>query len=269
MVSDNQTTITSYNNPNKVISDYYVGQELGEIWGYEADKLFQSNEEVEKYLSKVDLSFLGTAWQAGNVKYKDLNGDGKVDAGNNTYNSPGDRKVIGNNRPRYQFSLQLGASWKNFNFSMFWQGIGKRDVWIHENTTQFWGWNRDAHTSISPASLNYWSEDNRDGYLPIPLVEDGRAGFSKDRRPSTRYLRSGAYARLKSLQIGYTLPSSLVQKFNMKSVRIFVNGRNLYTISNVWQGIDPELVDVSGGHGHTGKAYPLVRTYGLGINISF
>ncbi len=271
MVSDNLTTITEYNNPSKVISEYYVGQELGEIWGFEADELFQSQQEVDDYLSSVNLSYFGTGWQAGNVKYKDLNGDGEVNIGENTLNNPGDRRVIGNNRPRYQFSVQAGASWKNFDFSMFWQGVGQRDVWLDDYTTLFWGWNRDAHTHIQPASLDHWSEDNPDGYLPIPLAENGRAGFDKDRYPSTRYLQNGAYLRLKSLQLGYSLPVSLIQKINIQNLRVFINGSNLITITDMWPGIDPEIAPIEGGFGSTasGRAYPLSRVFGFGVDISF
>jgi len=270
MLSDSKTEITEYHNPDKVISEYYEGQELGEIWGFEVDKLFESQSEVDEYISQVDLSYFGTGWQAGNVKYKDLNGDGQVDIGENTVENPGDRKVIGNTSPRYRISFQGGASWKNFDFNMLWQGIGKRDYWIDSYGTLFWGWNSRGHSRITEAVLDYWSEDNPDAYLPIQLESGGRSGFGKDRHPSTRYLQDASYIRLKSMSIGYTLPVSLVQQLNIKNMRIYVNGENLLTFTNMWENYDPELI-TTGESSRTdvGRAYPLARVYGIGIDISF
>jgi TonB-linked SusC/RagA family outer membrane protein len=269
MLSDNKTTITDYNNPDKVISDWYEGQEMGEIWGYEANKLFQSQSEVDDYLSSVDLSHIGTNWQPGNVKYEDINGDGRVDIGENTVNNPGDRRIIGNNSPRYRFSIQTGVSWRNFDFSMMWQGVGKRDIWLNDYTTLFWGWNRKAHSRITEASMDYWTEDNRDAYLPIPLDSYSRSGFLKDRQPSTRYLQNGAYIRLKNLNLGYTLSSSITQKINIKSLRIFLSGSNLITVTNMWENLDPEMAALNDtGRTGIGRNYPISQVYSLGINIS-
>src|SRR5699024_8336571 len=124
-----------------------------------------------------------------------------------------------------------GASWKNFDFNMLWQGIGKRDYWIDSYGTLFWGWNSRGHSRITEAVLDYWSEDNPDAYLPIQLESGGRSGFGKDRHPSTRYLQDASYIRLKSMSIGYTLPVSLVQQLNIKNMRIYVNGENLLTFT--------------------------------------
>lgn len=270
MLSDNKTIITEYHNPEKVISSYYEGQELGEIWGFEADKLFESQAEVDEYTSQVDLSYFGTDWQPGNVKYKDLNGDGSVDIGDNTVDNPGDRKKIGNSNPRYRVSLQTGLSWKNFDVNMLWQGVGERDYWPDSYGTLFWGWNSRGHSIVTEPTLDYWSEDNPDAYLPITLESGGRSGFGKDRYPSTRYMQDASYIRLKSLNIGYTLPTSFVQKLDIKNVRIYMNGENLLTFTNLWENFDPELVSVTSGNRiGQGRAYPLAQVYGFGIDISF
>lgn len=269
MVSDNQTTITKYNNPNKVLTDYYVGQKLGEIWGYKTDGLFQTQEGLDEYLSKVDLTFLGTNWQPGNVKYLDLNGDGAVNNGQNTLANPGDRVIIGNSHPRYKYSIQLGVSWKNFDFYMLWQGVGKRDVWLDGYSSLFWGWNRKAHTHITEAVMDYWSPDNRDAYLPIPLSNSGRAGFGKDRHRTARYLQNGAYIRLKSVRISYTLPSSLTNKLNLNNLTVYIDGQNLLVITPMWPNIDPELADPRGFRQNAAMmAYPLSRVIGFGIDLS-
>jgi TonB-linked SusC/RagA family outer membrane protein len=270
MLSDNKTVITEYHNPEKVLSNYYVGQQIGEIWGYEANDLFQSQAEVDAYLAEVNLNHLGTNWQAGNVKYIDSNGDGKVDVGANTLEDHGDLRVIGNEAPRYRVSLMAGASWRNFDFNIFFQGVMKRDYWIDSYGTLFWGWNSRGHSRVTEATLDYWSEENPDAYLPIPLEAGGRSGFAKDRHPSTRYLQNASFIRLKNMGLGYTLPSSLTQKLKINRMRVFVNGENLLTFSKLWENFDPELVS-TGTRSRTsvGRAYPLAQTYAIGADITF
>jgi TonB-linked SusC/RagA family outer membrane protein len=270
MVYDNQSTITKYNNSTKSLGDYYVGEKLGEIWGYKTDGLFQTKEEVENYLSKVDATYLGTNWQPGDVKYRDLNGNGKIDIGDNTADNPGDRRIIGNSHPRYHFSIQAGASWKGLSLSMLWQGIAKRDAWLNAGSSVFWGWTRTGHTHITPYTYHhFWSEDNKKGYLPIQLDGLGKEGYGKDRNPTDRYLQNGAYIRLKSIQLSYTLPESLINKLKLKGLTVFVNGQNLLTITPMWPNIDPELAIPKGfRQNFADLAYPLARTYGFGINIS-
>src|SRR5690554_5309867 len=273
MLSDNVSEITAYHNPNKVLNNWYVGQKIGEIWGFDVDELFQSEEDVQSYLSEVDLSYFGTGWQPGNVKYKDLNNDDKVNVGDNTKDNPGDQKIIGNSEPRYRYSINGGFTFKNFDFTMLWQGIGKRDYWPDDYATLFWGWNSRGHSNITEPVLDYWRTDNPSAYLPLPLESGGSSGFAKDRHPSTRYLQSSAFIRLKSLSIGFNIPQSLMNQVNaIKRARIYFNGENLLTFTNLWENFDPELVyarDASGSRIGEGRAYPLARVYGFGLNITF
>lgn len=270
LLSDNVSKITKYNNPTKVLSDWYVGETMGEIWGFKANDLFQSEGEVQKYTSEVDLSYFGTGWQPGDVKYLDLNNDGKVDVSKNTADDPGDRFIIGNDYPRYQIALTAGASWKGFDFYMLWQGVGKRDLFLDDYATLFWGWNSQGHSRLTEASLDHWSKDNPQGYLPIPLLSGGRSGFAKDRFPSTRYLQNGAYIRLRSLNLGYTLPASLTQKVKINNLRFYISGQNLLTITSLWSTLDPELI-YTGDRSRTGdgRAYPLSQVYTFGFDITF
>lgn len=242
---------------------------MGEIWGFKVDHLFQSESEVEKYTSEADLSYFGTGWQPGDVKYLDLDGDGKVNIGENTADSPGDRFIIGNDYPRYQIALTAGASWKGFDFYMLWQGVGKRDLFLDDYATLFWGWNDQGHSRLTEATLDHWSKENPDGYLPIPLLSGGRSGFAKDRFPSTRYLLNGAYIRLRSLNIGYTLPSSLTKKVNINTLRFYISGQNLFTVTSLWPTLDPELI-YTGTKSRTGdgRAYPLSQVYTVGFDIT-
>ncbi len=271
LLSDNKSIITQYHNPNKVLSNWYEGQVIGEIWGFQVDGLFQSEAEVEDYLAKEDLSYFGSAWKPGDVKYVDLNGDGKVNIGDNTKDNPGDRRVIGNEQPRYRFSINGGATWKNFDLNILLQGIGKRDYMPSSYATLFWGWNSRGHSNVTEAVLDFWSEDNPNGYLPLPLDNTGSSGAGKDRHTSTRYLQSSAYMRLKSLSLGYTLPQKLVNRVqSIERVRIYFNGENLLTFTNLWENFDPELAQVSGsGRIGDSRAYPLASVYGFGLNVTF
>jgi TonB-linked SusC/RagA family outer membrane protein len=271
MLSRNRTIVTRYNNPEKVIGFRYEGEVLGEIWGYEANSLFQSEEEVTKYLSAVDLNFLGTNWQPGDVKYIDLNEDGKVNNGNNTISDPGDRRIIGNSNPQFQISFLAGISWRNFDLDMLLQGVGKTGVFMDDYATLLWGWNSQPHTHLTQKAIdNMWTKENPGGYLPIQLSSGGRSGFTKDRFPSTRYLLNGSYLRLKSLDIGYTLKAPLAKRLRLNKLRVFVAGENLVTFTKMWSTFDPELA-VTGTKGRTsdGRAYPLARVFSFGLDVSF
>src|SRR5699024_3753305 len=135
---------------------------------------------------------------------------------------------IGNSHPRYRITFQAGASWKNFSLNMLWAGIGKRDVFMDNYASLLWGWNSEPHTHMTEYVIKHtWTKDNPNGYLPIQLSSGGRAGFGKDRHPSTRYLLNGAYIRLKSLNIGYTFSPALIQKLHLKELRIYIAGENL------------------------------------------
>ncbi|SHF01642.1 TonB-linked outer membrane protein, SusC/RagA family [Mariniphaga anaerophila] len=271
MLSDNTSKITKYHNPNKVLTTYYEGQVIGEIWGFEVDELFQTETEVEEYLSEVDLSYFGSGWQPGDVKYKDLTDDGKVNIGDNTKDKPGDKRIIGNSSPRYRFSLNGGFTWKNVDVNFLFQGIGKRDYFPSDYATLFWGWNGRGHSNITEPVLDFWSKENPDGYLPIPLDNRSSSGSGKDRYASTRYLQSSSYVRLKSLSIGYTIPQSIVNRVkSVKRMRVYFNGENLLTFTKLWKNFDPELAQVTGdGWIGDSRAYPLASVYGFGVNITF
>ncbi|QNR87263.1 TonB-dependent receptor [Pedobacter riviphilus] len=137
VLSDNQTTITKFSNPNGLINDYYVGKKVGEIWGFVGDGFFTSDADVASHAnqSAVD-GYYG--FHAGDPKYVDLNGDGKIDIGKQTLADHGDLKVIGNNTPRYTFGFNASFAWKGFDFSTFLQGVGKRDYWPGDRTGYFW-----------------------------------------------------------------------------------------------------------------------------------
>jgi len=259
LLSDAVTTITKYYNPQKLLNNaYYEGAHLGEIWGYNTVGLFTSDEEAQA----VDQSYLSIEpWRAGDVQYADINRDGKLDIGRNTVDDSGDLSIIGNSTPRYAYSFILNTSWKGIDFSMLWQGIGKRDLAL--DGTLFWGTPGGQWWAIGlEEHMDYWTEENTDSYWPRPYMDKGR----KNHQVQSRYLQNGAYLRLKSLQLGYTIPASITHKAMVSNLRIYFSGENLFTRTKLITIFDPEA---TGGTSGSGTMYPLQKVLSVGINLTF
>jgi TonB-linked SusC/RagA family outer membrane protein len=257
--SDNKSIVTQYNNPTKYINNYYEGKEYGEIWGYVSEGLFATDQEAAEWHDQKELY---SKWIAGDVKYTDLNNDNKITRGTQTVDDPGDLKIIGNTSPRYSFGINANASYKGFDFDMFWQGIGKRDIWI--NNTAFWGVNTAFwNSSFQAHNMDYWSPDNTGSYFPRPYLTTEN---NKNHQVQTRYLQNGAYVRLKNIQLGYTLPGHIVQKMLLQKFRVYVSGENILTFSKMMDSFDPEAnVTSAGGY----LVYPLSKAFYVGINVTF
>lgn len=278
-VWDNQSEILKFNNPEKIISStYYEGSKIGEIWGYETLGFFTSDEEVALH---ADQSFLinsnNRQWLAGDLKFADLNGDGVINQGENTVDNPGDRKIIGNSAPRYQFGFNLSANWKGFGLSTFFQGIGKRDWYFAPEADLFYGpYNRPYGFQPKIMMDDYWTEENPDAYWPRFR---GYTALGTNRSlgaPQTRYLQDASYLRLKNITLDYTLPEAWVEKVGLGNVMIYISGQNLLTFSGLYKhtdNFDPEVIenpagDMTNSHGQ-GDAYPMLKTYTIGLNLSF
>ena len=108
----------------------YNGRYMGDIWGFETIGIARTDQEMQDHLATTDQSQIGSKWGAGDIMYRDINGDGKITTGSNTVGDPGDRKIIGNETPRYQVGITLGADWNGFDFRAFFQGVCKRDIWL-------------------------------------------------------------------------------------------------------------------------------------------
>ena len=277
-LADSYSVIDKYNNDEKYLSDYYAGQRLGEIWGYVTEGLFKDQADIDNSPSQLQLqSSAQNKWYPGDVKFKDLNGDGKITYGNNRVGDSGDRKVIGNSLPRYTFSLTLGADWNNFYFSAFFQGVGKQD-WYPSNESIFWGQYNRPYNQLPKWQLGeYWTEDNPDAYLPryagyTVLGTQRELGATQ-----TRYLQNVAYIRLKNLQIGYNLPRNFVKKLWMQNASVYISAENIWCWSPLYNrthdidvtniaGSDPDLT--SGGSGD-GLSYPQMKSISLGLTVTF
>lgn len=266
VVSDAQQKVTRYPNKSNSLSTWYSGRMNGDIWGYTTLGIAKTQEEMDAHLAKVNQSRLGNQWGAGDIMYADLNGDGEISNGANTLADHGDISIIGNNTPRYNYGITLDAAYKGFDFSVFFQGIGKRDYWV--SGAYFWG--ATGGMWQSAGFTEHWDffrgEDNPLGanlnaYYPRPLFTSG-----KNMQTQSRYLQDASYLRMKNIQLGYTLPKSITSKAGMQSVRVYVSGDNLATISSMSKIFDPETI---GGAWGDGKLYPLSKTISVGLNVNF
>ena len=253
-LSDSQAEITKYDNPTNSLNEYYVGQQIGEIWGYETDGLFQSDAEVAAH---ADLSNLGNNWLAGDLKYLDRNGDGKVDAGNQTLDDPGDRTIIGNESMRYRFGTTFNLQYKNFTLNAFFQGILKGDYFPPTgNWNAFWPYNA-GHAEWYYVT-DSWSPENPDAYFPAPHI-----GYNdkKNYHTNDRYLQDAAYVRLKQLTFNYKVPQNIVDQLRLKSLSLYYSGQNLWEATNMRKPLDPEVRPT------ITQEYYKNRTHAFGIKI--
>jgi TonB-linked SusC/RagA family outer membrane protein len=253
-ISDYTTTITEYENPTGAIWEYYEGQEIGEIWGYETHSIFQNEQEVEQ---APDQAKLGSNWKPGDIRYKDLNGDGEIGPGNNTLENPGDRKIIGNNTPSYSFGMNLDVTYKRFTVSVFFQGVGERDVWPPSGNWHWFFPYMAGHIEEYYITES-WSEDNRDAYFYAPEIRS-----HKNTHEQTRYLQDASYIRLKDLRISYRVPQEALKSIGLNRLRLYLASKNLWEFSNIHKPLDPEYIFSNA------VPYPLQRTYSAGIELSF
>lgn len=269
VLSDNIVTIDRYPNPSKNLDKDYDGARLGDIWGYTTKGIAKTEQEMEDHLKNVNQNPLGSGWTKGDIMYEDLNGDGIINAGEYTADNSGDLSVIGNTTPRYNFGLNLDAAWKNFDLKVFFQGTLKRDYM--PGGPMFWGADGGKWQSVVyKEHLDYFRDDpnhplglNIDSYYPRPDWNSGR-----NRQTQTAYLQNAAYARLKNVTLGYTLPKSLTSKFYVNNLRLFVSGENLLTFTKFTKMGDPEIIGVR-LPGDFSKTYPLQKVYSMGLSITF
>lgn len=270
VLSDNVTEVTKYQNPTftNPSGAWYVGKKAGEIWGYRASGLIQNDAEATGF-NALDHSFLSpVAWKPGDVKYLDLNGDKKINQGNNRLGDMGDLTIIGNTSPRYAYSFNGSIDWKGLSLYVLLQGVGKRDFAPGVGDVYFWGSGALAQVSVFKEHLDYWTPDNPNAYYPSPYAAPAGAIGSftnKTQQVSNRYLQSAAYLRLKNLTLSYSLRKNMISGLRLNRVNVFASGENLFTITKLAGMFDPETLT---GSTSTGKIYPLTQVYSFGVNIS-
>ena len=291
---------------NRAIGNNWVtGARYGDIWGYVTDRLYQEDDFVynedgthKRIVVIIDGTPRTTNMLAGNnpnyqarfesgafyygpgdVKYVDLNGDGYLTPGTGTFGDPGDRMVIGNSTPRYEYGVTLGADWKGFDFKIFIQGVGKREI-IGDGGLAVPGYNTTDGAMAKAIVTNFWKEDRTDAFYPRAWNLGGTAGATVTNfnyLVQTRYLLNMAYTRIKNITIGYTLPPQLLKKAHINNARFFVSLENFFTFDNL-RGLPIDVEEVSGysmfnssnyNYGRTGQGTPTYKTVSLGLNLTF
>lgn len=280
VLSDAITKITRYpNNPSNTLPEpnpndpkrYIAGRTMGEIWGFETVGVAHSQAEMDAHLQANDQSQLGDNWAAGDIMYRDRDDNGVISSGANTLDDHGDLKVIGNSTPRFNFSLDLNASYYGFDVRLYFQGVAKRDYW--QGSSYFWGiennfwWSQGLNQHADYfRDENTWSVKegingvNIDSYYPRPVFDGG----GKNKQVQTRYLQDASYIRLKNFQVGYSLPKNITKKIGFDLIRVYFSAENLWTGTHLSSLFDPETI----GSGWGGCAYPLSRTFSFGINLN-
>ena len=326
-IGDARTKITDWVNTDKIYQSipgnfdrgrYYEGQYVGDIWGFEFDRYFEESDFTGKdgrqwiYAPGIaDQTPLQTnsafIYGPGDVKFKDLNGDGVINAGDEnmrdengelipimSVKNHGDAKVIGNMLPRYEYSFRLGGAWKGFDLDLFFQGVGKRSMWFCGSTvipfaqtnTGIFEHQLDANQYIFDDNhqiVGY--EINQDNLYPnVFATAFGFSGtynqiFGQGRYnfyPSNRYLTDMSYLRLKNVTFGYTIPASITQKAYIQKARIYFSAENLAFLHNGAGKfkLDPELATGDGGQSSAngiatfGRTAPMMRTFSFGIQVT-
>ena len=266
LIADSRAWITKYDNPTRSLDAWREGQEVGEIWGYEVPGLFQSDAEVSGWhdQSAIRNTARSDDFSPGDMKFNDLDGNGKINGGDNTETNPGDRRIIGNERMRLPYSVDLSADWMGFDLRVFFQGVGKADWYPNGGGAgaQFWSNYIYSWRTGSEYIEDRWRPETPNGYYPR-MYNNCASGNPEWRNINTRYLQDISYLRLKNLTVGYTLPRTLTGKWGIRQLRVFFSGENLWTLNKIFvNAIDPETI--MGGY----SEYPLQKVISFGLNVS-
>src|SRR5450432_814050 len=247
--------LNEQNRIGSVVTRNIVGQPLNTFYGYKVLGLFQNAAEVTKSAKQADAA-------PGRFKYADINNDGVIDAS--------DRTVIGNPNPGFSYGLNLGLEYQAFDFTAFFYGVGNKQAF---NYSKYW-------TDFTPGAFPGGRSKNAlyDSWLPdgsrpnakTPMAETNvGTGFSDNSNVNSYYVESASYFRLRNLQIGYTLPVSLTNKLKISKARFYIQGTNLFTVTN-YTGLNPEVTSSSDLTSSIDMgSYPVVREYLIGASITF
>ena len=264
-IADSKNEVVKY-GPRSINSaggvNYLIqeGYPLNSYYGYKVDGFFQSYEEIQNSATPSNLD--KTKLAPGDVKYKDINDDGVINDEDRTY--------LGYGFPRYTFGFTYDVKWKGFDLMIMLQGVLKRDFALRGETVE--PFHSDYGLTVYKHQLDFWTPVNRDARWPR-LAKSGSVSRANNwAQGSDLYILNAAYLRVKNIQIGYTLPSKLTQKFGCKSLRIYFDAQNPLTISK-YGFVDPETTEFGANMSQSGansvRNYPTLRYFGGGINLTF
>lgn len=235
-----------------------TGYPLNSFFGYEFDGIIQTEQELEDYKARFPNGGIPGDLSVGDAKYKDLDGDGQLSVLGDGQEGSGDVKYLGDKNPRYNFGFNLNMAWKGFDFSAFIQGVGRRTMFLTGETRcpMPEAWYQSAEYWYGKT----WTTERTDAKYPAITLKDKR---NYNYYVSTNTKFNVAYGRLKNLQLGYTIPSSMTTKVGLQKVRVYFSGEDLFEVHNTPGGWDPEDNDGSI------TSYPFTRNYSFGVNIVF
>lgn len=276
-VSDATIEYTKFRSASRSITGTYEGKKYGEIWGFETDRFFTADDfdtapdgklvlkkgiPTQSYFETNGWFFYGP----GDIKYKDLNNDGKIDRGDNTVENPGDQRVIGNSTPRYEYGVRLGMDWKGVDFGVFLQGVGKRQLWSSGSIfTPGYNYLEAWYTH----QTDYWTPENPNAFYPR-LSNTNQSSNTQNFLRQTKYLLNMAYCRVKNVTVGYTLPQRWLRPARIKNLRLYVTLENLFEFDHLGNmPIDPETNLTTGDGDYIGRSYPYTRTTSFGMQVTF
>ena len=303
-IGDSKSVVTKWDNDKNIghplnRSYAYEGEVWGDIWGFETERYFTEADFVGKNADGSWIYAPGVADQTGlqtqtfvygpgDIKFKDLNGDGKIDGGKGTEEDHGDLKVIGNCLPRYEYSFHIGGTYKGFDLDLFFQGVGKRDMWTQ--SAFVFPEMREADLAIYANQTSYNIYDPENGIVNIsesnkfPCLFPGNEyagnvtgvageGGCHNYYPQTKYLVDMSYLRLKNVTLGYTLPEELTKKAFIQKLRVYASCSNLFLLHKGSGDlpIDPEMNAGQGGLGlgTWGRTYPITKSWSFGLQVTF
>lgn len=254
-ISDNQNKLVKYDGKNSIgaggVIPLMEGYALNTVWGYKTAGYFQTQAEADAYKARVSYPFFPNP-AAGDIKYLDLDGNGVINGGDGTPDKPGDLVYLGTTNARYTYGFDLGADWKGFDFSIFFQGAMDRKFLVSEETLSPMLGTADMPWTIH---MDRWTPTNPNAFFPR-MYQTSAHNF----RPSDKWAQNGNYIRLKNVQIGYTLR---VRKSYLREVKFYVSGQDLWESTKVLSVFDPEV-----GNNVSATAYPFYRSIAFGLNIS-
>ena len=282
-LSDNHAKILKYNNPNGLLSDYRVGQNVGEVWGFTTEGFFVDSADVASHANQSFLSNGCCGYKPGDLKFKDLNGDGKIDPGLSKLADHGDLTIIGNTTPRYTYGVNLNTGWRGFNVSGFFQGVGKQQWHPSTEADYFWGQYNRPYDLIPAWQLKQgviWTPENpsQDAFLPRLLGYSANGSNRSVGAVQTKYMMNIAYVRLKNLTVGYDLPAKLLSRVGSRGATVYVTGENPWTYSPLYKyvkNVDVESLSagsdliLTNGTNGDGLNYPMMKTFVFGITPGF
>ncbi len=233
----------------------FFGYKVAGFWNDESE-ITAANAEAQKATGNADAIYQTDA-STGRFRYADINHDGQITAD--------DRTFLGDPNPDISYGINLGLKYKNFDFSIFLYGVHGNQIW---NNVKWW---TDFYSSFNGAKsqtalYDSWRPDHKNATAPI---QENAGSFSTNNVPNSYFVDNGAYLRAKNLQLGYTLPATLISRLHVERLRVYVQAANLFTITK-YKGIDPEIggAEVT-DFGVDEGAYPSQREFLVGINLSF